>query len=175
MDPFNLREEILKEHSKAQRDKIIDWVGTDQKRFDQLFRLFLKDEYRVTQRAAWALSYCVSLHPGFIKKNLQALIENLNQPGLHNAIKRNSVRILQQIDIPKKFQGEVMNTCFKYVESPREAVAIKAFSLTVLGNLAKQYLDIIPEIKLLIEEQLPNQRAAFKSRATRLLKALDKA
>ena len=169
MDIFNLREEILKEHSKAQCNRITAWVGDDQKRFDELFHLFLQDDYRVTQRAAWPLSYCVANHPSFIKKRFPELIKNLYKPGLHDAIKRNTVRILQAIDIPKKYQGEVMNICFQYVASPTEAVAIKAFSLTILGNLAKLYPDILPEIKLLIEEQLPNQTAAFISRAKRLL------
>ena len=63
-----------------------------------------------------------------------------------------------------------MNICFDYVADVKEAVAVKAFALTVLGNLAKDHSDIIPEIKLLIEEQLPRQTAAFKSRAKRLLK-----
>jgi hypothetical protein len=61
-----------------------------------------------------------------------------------------------------------MQICFSYVESPTEAVAIKAFSLTVLHNLSKQYPQILPEIKLLIEAQLPYQTAAFKSRARKL-------
>ena len=64
-----------------------------------------------------------------------------------------------------------MEICFKYIESPREAVAIKAFSLTVLGRLAKKYPEIVPEIKLIIEEQLPHQSAAFKNRAKRFMKA----
>ncbi|MEP7143923.1 MAG: hypothetical protein ABI707_13670 [Ferruginibacter sp.] len=171
---FNLRAEILKEHSKAQCNKIVEWVGAGQKRFDKLFDLFLNDEYRVTQRAAWPLSYCVSAHPYFIEKRFPEFIENLYKPAIHDAIKRNTVRILQHIDIPEKYQGDVMNLCFQYVESPTEAVAIKAFSLTVLGNLAKLYPEILPEIKLLIEEQLPNQTAAFKSRAKQLLKAVGK-
>ena len=64
-----------------------------------------------------------------------------------------------------------MEICFKYLESPNEAVAIKAFSLTVLGKLAKKYPEIIPEIKLMIEEQLPHQSAAFKSRAKMFIKS----
>jgi hypothetical protein len=167
---FNLRAEILKEHSKAQCTTIINWVGASQKRFDELFHLFLNDEYRVVQRAAWPVSYCVMTHPDFIKKNWPALIKNLQKQNLHNAVKRNSIRLLQDIKIPKKYQGQIMDICFKYVESPTEAVAVKAFSLTVLGNLAKQYPEIIPEIKLLIEEQLPHQTAAFKSRAKVFLK-----
>jgi hypothetical protein len=58
-----------------------------------------------------------------------------------------------------------MELCFQYLASPSVAVAIKAFSLTVLNNLSKKYPEIISEIKLLIEEQLPHQSAAFKSRA----------
>ncbi|MEO6732682.1 MAG: hypothetical protein ABIN01_15785 [Ferruginibacter sp.] len=176
VDTFNLREEILKEHSKAQCHKIVEWVGGNQQRFDKLFRLFLDDEYRVTQRASWPLSYCVIAHPELIKKKFGELIGNLYKPGLHDAIKRNTVRLLQEIDIPKKYQGEIMNICFSYLESPTEAVAVKAFSLTVLANLAKLYPEILPEIKLMIEEQLPHQTAAFKSRAKYCLKqfAVDK-
>ena len=63
-----------------------------------------------------------------------------------------------------------MDACCKYVESSTEAVAIKAFALTVLGNLAKKYPEIIPEIKIIIEDQLAHQTAAFKSRAKKFLK-----
>ncbi len=169
---MNLREEILKEHSKSQRDKIVSWVGDSKQRFNELFSLFLNDEYRVTQRAAWPVSYCVEAHPEFIKDNFWKLLKNLEKPNLHDSIKRNSIRLLQHVSIPKKHQGQVMNVCFEYLESPTEAVAIKAFSLTVLGSLAKQYPEIIPEVKLLIEDQLPHQTAAFKSRAKVFLKSV---
>ncbi len=165
MPAFNLREQILKEHSKAQCTTIVRWVGASQQRFNELFKLFLNDEYRVVQRSAWPVSYCVIAHPNFIKKHWAALIKNLQKPNLHNSVKRNSIRLLQDIAIPKKHQGQIMDICFKYVESPTEAVAVKAFSLTVLSNLAKQYPEIVPEIKLLIEEQIDHQTAAFKSRA----------
>ncbi|UAY53618.1 hypothetical protein [Ferruginibacter albus] len=170
---FDLREEILKEHSKTQRDKIVNWVGNSQKRFNQLFYLFLNDEYRVVQRAAWAVSYAVGIHPEFIKDNFGKLVQNLKKPNLHDAVKRNSIRLLQHVAIPKKYHGDIMSTCFDYLQSPNEAVAIKAFSLTVLHNLSKQYPEIVPEIKLLIEEQLPHQTAAFKSRAKKIINYKD--
>jgi hypothetical protein len=169
---MQLREQILLEHTKANCDTIVQWVGGSQQRFDELFALFLTDVYRVSQRAAWPLSYCVEAHPEFIKKNFGKLIKNLQHPGLHDAVKRNTVRLLQYVAIPKKHQGTVMDICFGYVASPIEAVAVKAFSLTVLGNLAKQYPDIIPEIKLLIEAQLPHQTPAFRSRAKAFLKGV---
>jgi len=171
---MNLREEILKEHSKAQKDKIVNWVGGSKQRFNELFHLFLNDEYRVTQRAAWPVSYCVEAHPEFMKDNFGKLLKNLEKPRLHGSIKRNSIRLLQHISIPKKYQGQVMKFCFEYLESPTEEVAIKAFSITVLGNLAKQYPEIIPEVKLLIEDQLSQQTAAFKSRGKAFLKMVSK-
>ena len=170
MPAFYLREEILKEHSKAQCSNIVNWVGSSQQRFDELFNLFLNDEYRVVQRAAWPVSYAVIAHPVFITKHWSSLIKNLQKPNLHNAVKRNSIRLLQAVAIPKKYQGQIMDICFRYVESPAEAVAVKAFSLTVLSNLAKLYPEILPELKLLIEDQLPHQTAAFRSRAKVLIK-----
>ena len=162
---MDLRETILKEHSKSNCDKIVSWIGNDIKKFNQLFYLFLNDEYRVTQRAAWPLSCCAISHPFFMKKKFEKLLHNLRRPNLHDSIKRNTVRILQHIDIPEKQEGPLMEICFNYVESPKESVAVKAFSLTILGKLAKKYPEIIPEIKLLIEEQIDQQSAAFKSRA----------
>jgi hypothetical protein len=167
---MNLKEEILKEHSKEQCSKIVQWVGASQKRFNELFTLFLHGEYRVNQRASWPVSYCIEAHPFLIKNNLDKLLQNLQRSNLHDAVKRNTIRLLQWVDIPEQFQGQVMDICFGYLASPTAAVAIKAFSLTVLGNLAKDYPEILPEINLLIEEQLATQTPAFKSRAKQFLK-----
>ena len=172
---MNLRNQILSEHTKANCQLIVEWVGNDPSRFDELFELFLHDEYRVTQRAAWPMSYCAIAHPSLMKKNIGKLVKNLQKPNIHDSIKRNTLRFLQVIDIPSKYEGTIMNTCFQYIENPKEAVAIKAFSLSILGRLAKKYPEIIPEIKLLIEEQAPVQTAAFTSRAKKVLKDLNNA
>jgi hypothetical protein len=170
---MNLAQVLLQGYSRKQCDKIVQWVGNDQQRFNELFNLFLNAEYRVAQRAAWPVSYSVIDHPVLIKDNFGKLIDNVRKPGLHDAIKRNTIRLLQTVDIPEKYEGAVMEICFQYLESPLEAVAIKAFSITVLSNLAKKYPEIIPEIKLIIEEQLPHQTAAFKSRAKIFMKLFD--
>ena len=169
---MKLREEILKEHSKAQCNKIVKWVGGSQQRFDELFKLFLHDEYRVVQRSAWPVSYCVSAHPEFIRKHWKQVINNLAKPDLHDAVKRNTIRFLEDIEIPKKYHGDILNICFNYLESPSEPLAVKAFSMTVLGNLAKYYPEIIPELKLIVEDQIPHQTVGFKARAKKVFKQL---
>ena len=167
---MNLREQILSEHSKSNTSKIIKWIGNSQQRFDELFNLFLHDEYRVVQRAAWPLSYCVIEHPQLISKHFSKLIKNLHKKGIHDSVKRNTMRLLQDIDIPEKFHGEIMDICFKYISSITEAVAIKAFSLTVLQQLSKKYPEIKNEIKLIVEERWQHETAAFKTRAKWIFK-----
>ena len=160
---MKLREQILKEHSKANCNAIVQWIGDSQQRFDKLFALFLNDEYRVVQRAAWPLSYAVIAHPKFIQKHFYKLLKNLQKPNLHNAVKRNTIRLLQDIPIPHRFQGQIMEICFGYINSPREAIAVKAFALTVLENLSKQHPEIRPELKTIIEDRWDYESAAFRA------------
>ena len=166
---MNIKTALLKEHSKKQCAAIVKWVGNDQKRFDELFDLFLHEEYRVVQRAGWPISNCIEQHPALIKKHFARLLKNLGKEGIHDAVKRNTIRLLQFVDIPEKFHGQVMDICFNYIVSPTEAVAVKAFSITVLQNLARKYPEIINEIKLVIEERWDYETMAFKTRAKKLL------
>jgi hypothetical protein len=167
---MNLRNQLLKEHTKNNRLVIVKWIGDSQQRFDELVALFLHDEYRVAQRAAWPLSYVIEANPRLIKKHLPALLKNLKRPGIHGAVRRNTVRLLQYIVIPPKFQGEVMNLCFEYINSPAEEAAVKAFSLTVLANLARAHPAIIPELRLIIEERWDHEPPSFRARAKKLLR-----
>jgi hypothetical protein len=169
---MNLRDQILKEHTKANCDLILQWVGNSQKRFDELFDLFLHDDYRVVQRAAWPLSYAVIAKPALIKKHFKALIQNLHQPGLHPAVKRNTMRLLQDIDLPERYQGEIMDTCFSYIADPVEAPAVKAFSLTVLEKLSHTYPEIKSELKTIINDRWEFETAAFHSRARKILQRI---
>lgn len=166
---MKLREHLLKNYNKDGCLRIVKWVGNNQQRFDKLFALFTGDEYRVIQHAAWPVSYCVIAHPELIKKHFKKLISNLKKSGVHSAVKRNSIRLLQEMDIPQKFHGDIMTLCFNYVADPEEAIAVKAFSLTVLQNLSKHYPEILPELKTIIEDRWNFETPAFKSRAKKIL------
>lgn len=167
---MNLSATILEEHSKAQCNKIVAWVGRNPQRFDELLQLVLQNKPIIAQRASWPMSYCAEAYPKLLQKHLSAIIPFLETPGLHNAIRRNSIRALQLMPIPQVHHGAVMHLCFNFLMDPQEAVAVKACCLTVLGNLSKAYPDIIPEIKYCIAELLPTQMASIKSRVKQLQK-----
>lgn len=169
---MNLREEILREHSKRQTDKIILYIGTSQEKFDKLVELFLKGEYRVTQRAGWPLSYIAIAHLHLIKKHLKKMLLNLERPNLHDAVVRNTFRLLQFVEIPKPLHALAIDTCFKFFNDRKQPVAIRAFSMTALANLCKKYPEMKNEVKTSIEESMPYATTGFLSRAKRMLKEI---
>jgi hypothetical protein len=171
----DLRAEILAENSREHSDMIAAWIGHSASRFQQLVTLFLEDEYRVVQRAAWIISLVAAKHPELLPPHLPAMVARMEEEGLPVAVKRNVLRILQHLTIPESLHGPVMNCCFAFLEAPEETIAVKAFSMTVLSNLAKEYPEIKNEIRLLIEDQLENNPTpGIRSRAVKVLKAIGK-
>lgn len=167
---MDLKATILEEHSKAQCNKIVRYIGNNKERFAELMKLFFKGEYRVTQRAAWPMSYCVKKHPALIEPYYKALLDNLENADLHDSIRRNTVRLLQYVKVPEKFHVRVMTICFNFIQDNETAVAVKAFSLTVLHNLSKQYPEILQELKTIVEERWEYETAAFRSRAKKIFR-----
>ncbi len=98
----------------------------------------------------------------------------LQRKDVHDSVTRNSIRMLKQLDTPEIFHGEVMNACFRFIKTPAGPAAIKALSLTTLFNLSKQYPDIKPELKLIIEQRWNTETAAFKSRGKKILMGISK-
>jgi hypothetical protein len=169
---MDLHQLLKDEHSKKQTDRIVNYIGNDKDRFAQLIKLFFHGEYRITQRAAWPLSYCVRRHPELITPWFKSLLDNLARKDIHVAVIRNTVRLLQDVSIPKKHQGRVMNICFDFIQSPETPIAVKAFSLTILSHLSADYPDIAGELKLIIDDQWEQATPAFRSRAKKILKQL---
>ena len=170
---MNILYEILKEHSKKQSLKIAAYIGNNPTRFAVLMKLFLFGEYRVVQRAAWVVSFCSEKHPALIKPWLKKLVLNLQKPGLPKAVKRNTLRVMQFINIPKPLQGKTVDICFKFLANPTEAIAVKVFAITVLFNISKSEPYIQNELKLLIEENLVFVSYGLKSRGNKILKQIN--
>ncbi|MBL7872384.1 MAG: HEAT repeat domain-containing protein [Cyclobacteriaceae bacterium] len=169
---MNLLNEIRSEHSRDQMLRIVGYVGSSPKRFADLVKIFLTGPYRVTQRAAWPLSNCVELHPELVYPHLKRIILFLGKTDEHDAVKRNILRLLQFISIPKSLQGKTANLCFQFLGNTKEPIAIRVFAMTVLANLAKVNPELKNEIILIIEDQLPYGSAGFVSRGRKVLKEL---
>lgn len=171
---MNIKEALLQEHSKTQTQKITDYIGNDPKRFKELIELFLGDHNRITQRAAWALSYCAEKFPHLIDPYQTRLLEKLVKPNQHDAIKRNILRNWVHYMPPEDLWGELFDICYAFARSKDEAGAIRAFSIYILGNIAMKYPELASEVEVLIEDLKPIGTPAILSSGKKVLKKLQK-
>lgn len=168
---MNIKDEILREHSKQQVTKIADYIGNDPEKFDELMHLFFDREYRTCQRAAWVVSHCTDRYPGLAEPYIGPMLMNLKKE-VHVAVVRNSLRILQIMDIPGELLGEAADIGFKLLESKDQPVAVKVFAMTVLANICKKVPELKNELSILIEDQMPYASAGFRSRGSKILKQM---
>lgn len=168
---MDIKKAIVKEHSSRNTQSIVTYIGNNPGRFNVLVQIFLAGPYRVSQRASWPLSYCVEQHPELIKPHLGVILKVLDNETVHDAVRRNIVRLLQFIEIPKRYYGKVWSACYDLM-NPKQPVAIRAFSMTVLAAIAVKEPDLKNELILLIENQLPYASAGYLARARKVLKEL---
>jgi hypothetical protein len=173
---MNIRSTLVEDKIQSRKKAltIAEYACSSPKRFKELMQCFLANEYRLSQRASWSVSWAMRKKPKLITPYIKGLVARLNGTDVHDVVIRNSVRVLEEIEIPESLHGDVMNACFGFIEKPSVPVAIKVFSLTTLFNLSKYYPEIKSELKLIIENNWGNESAAFKSRGKKILNALQK-
>ena len=165
---MNIREALLEVHSKAQATKIANYVGNDAERFAELMALMLGPLYRISQRAAWPVSYCIERHPKLVRPYFGKLIKQLERDDAHVAVRRNVARLLQFVDIPKRYSGRIFDACYNLVDDPKETVAVRVFAMTVAAKIAKDSPGLMNELKLIATKYPQVATAGFRSRARRV-------
>jgi len=169
---MNIEEQLQVEHSKANALYIANYIGNDQSKFTELVDLFLGDDYRITQRAGHVVSTVFDVYPELIKPHIDRIIINLEKD-VNDAVKRNTLRILQDKTIPEAYEGFLATKCFDYLLSNKEPIAIKVFAMTVLANLCTKYPDLKNELKTIVEDLMDNGKPGIISRGKSVLKKLD--
>lgn len=171
---MDIRYELLADpyQSKWKAMKVAEYACTSPEAFRELMHCFESDEYRLAQRAAYSVSMATDLHPELIEPYIGVLIGQLKRTDVHDAIIRNSARILQDVTIPAEFHGELMDAAFGIVSNRQITIAIRTFCLTILFNLSKIYPEIRKELRVLIEESIEFEPPAFVSRGRKILKRI---
>ncbi|WP_018341709.1 hypothetical protein [Cytophaga aurantiaca] len=168
---MNLKEELLKEHSLVQTKKISYWAAESKTNLKQLMQYFIGKDKILVQRASWAASKVYELKPEWFDVYIPQLIACLEKP-IHGSVRRNSLRIMQTMQIPDEYQSSLIDRLFILLSDPKEESAVKAFGMTVAYNVIKRYPELGNELKIIIEDQLPYATPSFKSRANKIIKKL---
>src|SRR4051812_17002156 len=112
---MNIRAHLLSGHSKELTTGLENYVGNDKKKFDELLGIFFEGDYRLSQRAAWAISNITIAEPILVKPYLLRFVKILKEPGHHPAVPRNILRIMQEQKIPDTISGELLDMCMRWM------------------------------------------------------------
>lgn len=155
---MTLKELILSENSKAMWELVADRAMLSPKDLSELFVFFKSSDIRLVQRATQSLSKIHDRDNTFLSPYFSDLINGLGRPQI-DAYKRNVLRIFQVADIPVGDEGFLFDKAFSYLESRTEAIAIKAFAMTVCRRIAERHQDLVPEMIDTIEHVLEEEEA----------------
>lgn len=170
---MNIKEQLLVAHSKANNLLICDWIGNNASRFKDLMDAFLGEEYRLVQRAAWAVSELGVKYPALILPYIDAIIKAVEAP-YHQAVQRNVLKLMAEnkIALTEDQEGRLLNIAFDLLADPINPVAIRVHAMQFIANLCRPYPDLAIELRTLIEDGMENGSAGFRSRGRRILKSL---
>lgn len=169
---MDLAAELLREHSARQTQRLVRHVNTRTANLVELIDLLTGPPGRSSQLAAEIMGWCAEHKPQRLLPYLPRLLPLLRPSEHHVAVRRGIARALQFVPVPDELQTETFDRCLELLGSAAEAVAVKAYALTVLTGLAQLHPDLAAEILLVLEPQLPAASPSLRSRATASLPIL---
>lgn len=171
---MDLRKQLLKEHSKENTAEIVSHIQRHPIAIEELMDIFLNETYRLIQRSAWVVGDLGRSNPEWIRPYIPQMMEHLKKPALHVAVKRNTMRYFQEVEVEEQYWGDLLDIALRLLSSKEEPVAVKVFSMTVAFNIIKNIPELQDELRIIIEDQLPYGTPGFKSRGKKTISALNK-
>ena len=142
---------------------------------EELVRCALEEDHLLSSRAMWVLGHCSDSNYEAIRKYHGKLIENLAKPGLHNGVIRNTLRLYQEHPVPEKYHTFLLDKCYSYISDPAEAIAVRAFAMTVVFRISQPYPELLGELKMvLMHLSQQEEPPGIRSRVKNILKAIAK-
>jgi hypothetical protein len=166
---MNFRQQLLAEPSRANTDFIVHSINGEKEPFEQLFGLIYDDNGHVANRAAWVVEKCAPLYPWLIEPHLEEIIDHLFTTK-HDGSKRLLLKVISFFPIPASKEGELIDQCLTWLESPKEKVALKVYSMQILSEFCEKEPELVPEFLVILENHYEHNSIAFKSRANKVFK-----
>jgi len=164
---MNFRKQLLAEASRTNIDFIVATINGEEERFEEVFPFIYDSNGYVANRAGWVVEKCAAKYPYLVKPHINEIIDFLPQISF-GGLRRLMLKVLTLLPIPETRLGEVIDVCLTWLESPREKVAIKVYSMQILTDFCRREQKMIPELLSIIENHYERNSFAFQSRADKV-------
>lgn len=169
---MDIRTQLLKGNSRANAEAVAAYVGGDPDRFRTLMQCMLDVDRRTGQLASHSVAIVCETHPDLAVTYLGRLLDTLDAP-VHEAVQRNSIRIMQTCTLPQRFHGRITTVMFGLIADPQRSIAQRAFAITVAARMVQAHPGLAAELRFLLEDALrADPGPAIRSRASKLLNVL---
>jgi len=169
---------------RENRLKYAKMVLDDMSLFPKLIEIMFMVDDKVSFKAAWIFEYVCAEYIYGIIPYLDLFTSNLKRVHFDSAVRpiAKVCQMLAQENVSKQnntikkvltslYKERIIESCFDWMISDQK-VAVKAYSMTTLFILGKEYNWVHPELSQILEQDFQTQSAAFKARARHILKKI---
>jgi hypothetical protein len=169
----NLRELLLKGNSRSYTDFVAGIVEKRPELVAELWDIYLSAEEPVSRRAAWIIDTSSEYRPEWVEPFLDKLIACLGKFN-HDGLKRHGLRMIARNSFPPGTEGLLMNSCFNWLLSAAESVAVKMYAMQILYRISANEPDILQELYDTIEFQMKDSTPGFRNIGSKMLHDIDR-
>ncbi|MFD1550999.1 hypothetical protein DNU06_04640 [Putridiphycobacter roseus] len=165
---------ILSKNSKEVWNQVATIAIESPNRITEIIDFFESDNIFLVQRSTQIMSKIHDKRPDLLAPYFMRLINGLAK-AQKDAYKRNVLRIFQSAQIPEAGTTLLFDKALTYIQNKEEAIAIQAFSFTVLRKICETYPELASEVKDNIELiLLENKSAGIQNRGRKEVNRLKK-
>lgn len=168
----DIKSSIAADRSKDNIDHIAHILSRNPKLLKETMVL-IDGDLNIAMRFTWMLGHLSEQSPSLVSPFVPMLFSK-RQTHPIKGFHRSLCKIMTSTGVPQEIEGEVVDQIFKWCLDPKTDVAVKVYGITVIANLCEKYPDLDGELRQVIEDQYDLNSVAFKARAKKVLKQLDK-
>jgi hypothetical protein len=173
---MNIRQQLLKEHSRKNGDLIEDYVVHTPGAVIELMACFFSDETKVAQRSSQVVGNLGRHHPEMLQPWWEEMIEAGEAP-IHIAIRRNVARYFCELElpIPKKLESRIVDSFTRWSTMSDVPVAVAVFAMQFVADRHTKFPKHAKSIKKEIESRMESNSATpgFLNRGRKILKQME--
>jgi len=163
---------------------VAQFVLSNPETFPKLLDFCFKTSEEISCKAAWVLEFVFLENPKLLFPYLEEFFKKLPYIEKNQALRTMSKicellvtwhykkkEIANEFTFTEADKQILVECCFDWLLKPMK-VATKAFAMTTLYYLGTQYNWIHPELKAILESEMPQQSAGYKARAKKTVQKI---
>lgn len=128
----------------------------------------LEAESKVPMYFTWLLGATVEKAPEMLVPVLPDLFSRRNSLVI-KGFRRSLSKWMYYAGLPQGMEGEALDALFLWARDPSAQISTRRFALLGLCKIANDYPDLVPEIRLILEEQQELHTPTFRKQVARML------